>query len=165
MGQSRIKIGPEAVAAAALFFVLLCLMTAQVVLRFGFGIAVSWLEEVIRLVFVWSVYSSFLVAAIDDSHIRVSLHISLLPPRWQNLVLGLADLVWVGFNSAIIYGACVYSLSLMQFPYRMPTTGVNLLWAFAIVPAGFFILSLRVLWNIRLRARGELQTSFTQAEM
>jgi TRAP-type C4-dicarboxylate transport system permease small subunit len=56
-------------------------------------------------------------------------------------------------------------MSLWQYPYRMPTTGLNLIWAFAIIPIAFFILSLRILVNIRRRDRGELDMTDAQAEM
>ncbi|MWD25894.1 TRAP transporter small permease subunit [Aquicoccus sp. SCR17] len=165
MTDRKERFSLEAIAAAVLMTALVVLMSAQVILRFGFGMSVSWLEEVIRLVFVWAVYSCFLVAAIDDKHIRVALHVSLLPQKAQFVVLGLADLLWVAFNGVVIWGAVTYSLSLLDFPYRLPTTGINLIWAFAIVPVGFFILSLRILFNIRRRIRGELDLSDAQTEM
>ena len=159
------KFGIEAAVAALLLTALVVMMTAQVVMRSGFGTTLSWLEEVIRIVFVWAVYASVLVAAIDDKHIRVALHITMLPHKAQLVVLAIADLCWIAFNSTLIYGACVYSLSLWQYPYRMPTTGLNLIWAFAIIPFAFLILSIRILVNIRRRARGELDMTDAQAEM
>ncbi|WP_164615401.1 TRAP transporter small permease [Pseudotabrizicola algicola] len=159
------KFGVETAIAAVLLTILMVMMTAQVVLRFGFGTSITWLEEVIRIVFVWAVYASVLVASIEDKHIRVALHITFLPHRLQLVVLGIADLCWIGFNAVVIYGACIYSMSLWQYPYRLPTTGINLIWAFAIIPVAFFILSVRILVNIRRRARGELDMTDAQAEM
>lgn len=165
MDTQHRKFGVEAVVAAVLLTALVIMMTAQVVMRFGFGTTLSWLEEVIRIVFIWAVYASVLVAAIDDKHIRVALHITMLPHKAQLVVLAIADLCWIAFNSTLIYGAWIYSLSLWQYPYRMPTTGLNLIWAFAIIPIAFFILSIRILVNIRRRARGELDMTDAQAEM
>lgn len=165
MQGKRLSFGLEAATAAVLLTSLIILMTLQVVLRFGLGTTLSWLEELIRINFVWAVYASVLVAAIDDKHIRVALHLTLLSQRAQHVVLAIADLCWVAFNAVVIYGAWIYSMSLFQFPYRMPTTGLNLIWAFAVIPIAFFILSLRILLNIRRRLRSELEFADVQREM
>lgn len=145
------KVPLEGWVATVLFAALVSMMTAQVVLRFGFGIAVSWLEEVSRSTFVWAVYASFLVAAADDRHIRVALHLSYVPHRVQKLFLMLADVVWIAFNFVVIYGAALYCIELYEYPYMMPTTDINLLWVFLVVPLGFGLLSIRVGVNIRKR--------------
>lgn len=165
MDNSRSSFNPANVVAAVLLVLLLIEMTAQIVLRFGLNTTVSWLEELIRINFVWAVYACVLVAAVDDKHIRVALHISLLPKRLQALFLGIADIGWVAFNAVIIYGACVYSLSLLEFPYRMATTGINLFWPFLVIPLGFSLLSILVLINIHRRAKGELEMTDVQKEM
>lgn len=154
-------VGPEGWVAALLLVVLVVMMSAQVFLRFVFGMAVSWLEEVIRFVFVWSVYASFLVAAADDRHIRVALHLSVLPRRMQKAVLAVADLLWIGFNLVLIYASIKYCLSLIDFPYRMPTTRINLLWVFIVVPLGFLLLSIRIGINIGRRNREEIEAHDT----
>ncbi|WP_116135116.1 TRAP transporter small permease [Tropicimonas sp. IMCC34043] len=155
----------EGVFAAVFLAALLATMTAQVVLRSGFGITISWLEEVIRMVFVWAVYACVLVAAVDDKHIRVAQHLTLFPVRIRKLILSFADLVWVAFNATVIYGATIYSLSLIEFPYRMPTTKVNLVWVFSIIPIAFTLLSFRILINIRRRWLGEIDMTDAQKEM
>lgn len=165
MDSSRPTFRLENIIAAILLAALLASMTTQVVLRFGFGSTISWLEEVIRILFVWSVYACVLVAAVDDMHIRVALHITLLPKRLQALVLAAADIGWVAFNALLIYGGVVYSLDLLQYPYRMPTTGINLVWVFSIIPIAFTLLSLRILLNIVRRWRGDLDMTDIQKEM
>ena len=147
---------PEAWIAGTLLSVLVCLMTAQVVLRFAMNTSISWLEEIIRLVFVWAVYASILIAAADDRHIRVAAHLSLLPTAWQKVILAIADLVWIVFNLVVVYAALKYVLALIKRPYLLPTTGINLVWFFMIVPIGFLILSIRVAMNIRQRWTGSL---------
>lgn len=148
------KLAPEAWAASLLLSTLVVMLTAQVVLRFVFNIGVSWLEEVIRFVFVWSVYASFLVAAEDDRHIRVALHLSWLPPRWQTVMLTIADLVWIAFNLIVVWFAALYAQSLFEFPYISQTTGINMVWVFLVVPMGFLLLSVRVARFMIKRARG-----------
>lgn len=155
----------EGLFAALFLAALLAAMTVQVVLRSGFGMTISWLEEVIRIIFVWAVYACVLVAAVDDKHIRVAQHLQLFPIRVRKLIMGIADIGWIAFNAVVIYGAVVYSLSLIEFPYRMPTTKVNLVWVFAIIPIAFSLLSIRILVNIRRRWRDEIDMTDAQKEM
>lgn len=131
-----------------LLALLVVLLIAQVTLRFVFGIGVSWLEETIRIAFVWSMYFSFLLAAADNRHIRVGLQISLLPERAQKIVLTVADLIWIGFNLVIVWFGAIYVSSLFDYPYLSPTIGINLAWVYTIVPLGFALLTVRVVINI-----------------
>jgi len=165
MEQDKPRRPVEGIFAAALLAGLLAAMTVQVVLRSGLGMTISWLEEVIRIIFVWAVYACVLVAAVDDKHIRVAQHLLLLPVRARKIVLGIADMGWIAFNTIMIYGATIYSLSLIEFPYRMPTTGINLVWAFSIIPIAFTLLSIRILVNIRRRWTGEIDMTDAQKEM
>lgn len=146
----------EAWVAIPLLAVLVGLLTAQVVLRFFFHTAVSWLEEVIRILFVWSMYFSFVVAASDNRHIRVALHISALPQFAQRVVFTIADLIWIGFNLVVTYFGIEYVASLFDFPYLSPTTGINLAWVYMIVPIGFALLTVRVAVNIFRMWRGDV---------
>lgn len=155
-GFSWRKLPPEAWIAAPLLAVLVGLLTAQVTLRFIFNIGVSWLEETIRIVFVWSMYFSFLVAAADNRHIRVALHVSAFPNTAQKVIFTLADLIWIGFNLTIVYFGTTYVLSLFDYPYLSPTIGINLAWVYMIVPLGFALLSVRVLINIVRLWRGDI---------
>ncbi len=155
----------EGVFAAVFLAALLVTMTVQVVLRSGLGMTISWLEEVIRIIFVWAVYACVLVAAVDDKHIRVAQHLLLLPIKARKVIMGIADIGWVAFNALVIYGATVYSLSLIEFPYRMPTTKVNLVWVFSIIPIAFTLLSIRILVNIRRRWIDEIDMTDAQKEM
>ena len=155
----------EGIFAALFLSALLCAMTVQVVMRSGFGMTISWLEEVIRIIFVWAVYACVLVAAVDDKHIRVAQHLQLFPIVIRKAIMSIADIGWVAFNAVVVYGAVVYSLSLIEFPYRMPTTKVNLVWVFSIIPIAFALLSIRILVNIRRRWRGEIDLTDAQKEM
>ncbi len=95
----------------------------------------------------------------------VAQHLLLLPIKARKVIMGIADIGWVAFNALVIYGATVYSLSLIEFPYRMPTTKVNLVWVFSIIPIAFTLLSIRILVNIRRRWIDEIDMTDAQKEM
>ncbi|ANB36068.1 TRAP transporter small permease [Rhodovulum sulfidophilum] len=121
------------------------LLGFQVVARFGMGRSFSWLEEVSRFAFVWAVYFGFVIAAEGDRHIRVSLHLGLLPTKLRLCMLTLADLLWLGFNAVVIWYGYQFTVSMFEFPYISQTTGINLVWVQMIVPLGFAFMSIRIL--------------------
>ncbi|ARC90604.1 C4-dicarboxylate ABC transporter permease [Rhodovulum sp. MB263] len=121
------------------------LLGFQVIARFGMGRSFSWLEEVSRFAFVWAVYFGFVIAAEGDRHIRVSLHLGLLPTKLRLVMLTLADLLWLGFNAVVIWYGYQFTVSMFEFPYISQTTGINLVWVQMIVPLGFAFMSIRIL--------------------
>lgn len=120
------------------------LLALQVVARFGFNRSFSWLEEVSRFAFVWSVYFGFVIAAAQDRHIRVSLHIEQLPRFWRLTALTFADALWLVFNAIVIWHGFWFTLSMFEFPFISQTTGINLAWVQLIVPLGFTLMSIRI---------------------
>lgn len=136
---------PEEWLGAILMTLVVALLGFQVVLRFGFGRSLSWLEEVSRFAFVWSVYFGFVIAAEKDRHIRVSVHIDALPPTARRVVMTVADTLWLVFNAIVIWHGYWFTLSMFDFPFISQTTGINLVWVQMIVPLGFLFMSVRVL--------------------
>ncbi|SFU97535.1 TRAP transporter small permease [Halomonas korlensis] len=131
--------------SAILLTVVIALLGFQVVLRFGFGRNLSWLEEVSRYFFVWAIYFGFVIAAEQNRHIRVTFHISMLPETTQKVVLTIADMVWLAFNIVVIWQGGKMFYESMQFPYISQTTGINLAWVQLIVPLGMLFISVRVI--------------------
>ena len=86
----------------------------------------------------------FIVAAEADRHIRVALHLKLLPPKGRLMMLTLADTLWLAFNAVVIWHGYHFTVSMFEFPYISQTTGINLVWVQMIVPLGFVFISIRV---------------------
>lgn len=149
----RARRTPEQWAGATLMTIVVVLLSVQIVGRYGFGRSFSWLEEVSRFAFVWAVYFGFVVAAEADRHIRVALHLQLLPPKGRLLMLTLADALWLAFNAVVIWHGYFFTMSMFEFPYISQTTGINLVWVQMIVPLGFVFISIRVIQVIIARWR------------
>nr|WP_205600972.1 TRAP transporter small permease [Halomonas socia] len=150
--------------AALLMTVVIALLGAQVVLRFGFGRNMSWLEEVSRYFFVWAIYFGFVIAAEQNRHIRVTFHISMLPVTFQKIILTLADTVWLVFNIVLIWQGGKMFYESMQFPYISQTTGINLAWVQVIVPLGMLFISVRVIGCMVARWKYGLDTKDTRVD-
>lgn len=78
-------------------FAAFCLLTlVQVVNRYAIGSELYWTEEVVILLFVWSVMTGVPVALWSRSEIVVDL-LALPPGRLKQVQQGLAELTSVGF--------------------------------------------------------------------
>ena len=121
------------------------LMTAQVILRFGFNSPKAWAEEVVRYLFIWSVFLGSLIALMRGTHIRVTFLIELAGPKFEAVSLflgriaGLLSFVFVayfGFGLAYDNKATeFYTLPFMPMvifylsvPICMSLMAVYLLW-------------------------------------
>jgi len=143
----------ETVISIASTLVLIVILTLQVFARFVLHKSIAWTEEVSRIAFVWAVYGSIVYTAKLDKHIRLTFVLMLFPAKVQKIILSLADLFWIGMNLMITYQSILYIMRLFRFPYISQTLGINLVFAYFIVPVGFALKSYRILMCIINRFR------------
>jgi TRAP-type C4-dicarboxylate transport system permease small subunit len=108
----------------------------QVLARFVFRVPISWTEETIRFVFIWSV---FLMAALlfeDDSHIRVDFFSRYIPPKLRRAF----DLVGDTLTVLVLGAIVVLGTQLMQVARETDATSpamqVPMVWVYAVFPIG-----------------------------
>lgn len=66
--------------------VMLAALAAQVVMRYVFGVALSWSEELALLLFTWVVLLMSAIGVREGFHVRMDLLAARLPPRPRNLL-------------------------------------------------------------------------------
>lgn len=143
----------EEAVCAVLLCLLMLLLGLQVVLRFGFGTALTWSEELIRFLFVWFAYLGAVLGAQRGAHIRITSFVALLPgARLRRAILLVADLAWVAFNLAVVMISWRLLETFLRFPQRSAALGVDLFWIYLVVPLSFALMTGRL---IQLRLRGE----------
>ena len=81
----------------ALLVVLGVMLTAQVIMRFGFGLGYSWIEEITRMLFVWVIFLGAVAAMRRNLHIRVEAGLLLFPQPLRPLAGWLGDLALFAF--------------------------------------------------------------------
>lgn len=146
-------LGPFARAVLPVFQTLAAVLLAgavlvtsfQVISRFGFNRPYPWAEEVGRYLFVWTVYSGFLVAVVKRTHIRVTFLADRLPSAVSaglDVVLRLVAVVtfaWIAWLGHLL------ALRNMSRPF-FTISDMTLVWLYAAVPgamalaAAFLIL-------------------------
>ena len=143
------------------FFV--CLLFLQVVLRLVFGGAhflshyiaffehyplpasLAWGEELSRFAFVWFVFFGATYAARLAAHNRVTFQFKLFPKIVGNISTFLSDLVWIVFNSVMIYYSIIVIREGFEFPEYSPTLDWVMAYIFMIFPIAFTLMNIRII--------------------
>lgn len=73
--------------------------------------------------------------------------------RWAVLIFG--DVIWLGFNVAVLYGAYVIISDMYRYPYNSAVLNLPMYYVYAIIPIFYVTLSIRVIQGILARLRGE----------
>jgi TRAP-type C4-dicarboxylate transport system permease small subunit len=95
-------------AASFLLACAVVLMTAQVILRFGFNAPQAWAEEVDRYLFIWSVYLGAAVALIKGTHIRVTFVVDQIPggealSQWLTRIIGVLAFGFTAYHGFYLF--------------------------------------------------------------
>ncbi len=136
---------------AAILLLLAGLVTVvflQVASRFVFKIPIEWSEELARFIFIWFCWLGSSYATLSFHHIRITAHLSALPPRLARALLIAGDLLWIGFNLFVVVAGVMYLYSTIEYPYRAMITEINMFWIFLPIPVIFIVFTLRVIYNL-----------------
>lgn len=141
--------------AVSIAVVLATLLTAQVVLRFGFSLGFAWIEEIARVLFVWLIFLGAVVAMRDHAHIRVTLGLWPLPEVWRSRVELIGDIALFAFCVATAWYGALLVASTVELQFRLQATGISMFWPYIIMPASFALQAVRlVLWHWRRVKQG-----------
>jgi len=125
------------------------MLTIQTILRYFFGYAITWTEEVLRISFIWGVYFATGNSAKRDKHIRITVPLKILfRKKIRNLILLIGDFIFFSYSIFLGIEGVKLVNSMFEYPYMSPTLSVNMAFFYAIVPIIYFILSIRVAQNI-----------------
>lgn len=138
----------EEYLGVALLAMLGVILTVQVVLRFGWGLGYSWMEEVARMLFIWVIFLGAVVAMRRNLHIRVEAGLYLFPSAIRRPVALLGDAILFAFCLAVAWHGAELVVSTLQFDFRLQSTNVSMFWPYLIMPISFALQALRLaLWH------------------
>lgn len=119
-----LKASALAIAATALAAIL-CLVFAQVTMRFVFDRPLSWPEELSRIIFIYLVFIGAAEASVARTHIAVDMvdtfGLSSHIDRWINV---LRDLAMLTVLVIIVVGA--WTMIPIVHSMRLPATGLRI---------------------------------------
>lgn len=129
----------EEAIIVALISAMSLLIGVQVFMRYAMSASLSWSEELSRYLFIWLTYLGVAFAVRRDAHIRVTMLVSIFPPRLQLATRILTHVIFAGFAAFVMYqgwfmvertfrfGQTSASLGIpMGFVYLAPVTGFAL---------------------------------------
>jgi len=150
--------GGEELLGVALLVVLGVLLTAQVVMRFVLGLGYSWMEEIIRMLFIWVIFLGAVAAMRRNLHIRVEAGLLLFPRLLRPFAGWLGDLLLFGFCLAVTWHGIELVMSSADGSFRLQSTGVSMFWPYLIVPISFGLQAVRLaLWRFGVRPDEPMQ--------
>lgn len=134
----------EALVATS-YVVIVVVGFAQVLFRFVFASPLSWSEELVRYVFVWSVFLTAAIAFNLNSHISIDFLTTWYPPRLQR-VFALVSWGCVILGVVVVF---VLGMQLIQSPsvrlQKSPAMEIPMIVPYAAIPVGCAVMMVNIL--------------------
>ncbi len=124
------------------FFVLILFL--QVLCR-ELGFSLSWSTELSLFAFIWFVYFGASFAARLGAHNRVRLHLQLFPPIVGKVCLLITDIIWIIFNSIMVWYGYKEVMLNFEFPVTSQVLGWQSSYVFMVFPISFALMSVRII--------------------
>lgn len=112
--------------------VMVCVVSAQVALRYGLNRSIDWADEVGRLAFVWSIFLAIPLGVRQGSHIGINIMVDKLPDAWRSVFKRAGAAVCAAMMFAIAWAA--FRVAREQWDELMATVDWSVGWF--IVPVG-----------------------------
>ncbi|MEO7853203.1 MAG: TRAP transporter small permease [Rubrivivax sp.] len=145
------------VAVLGLVAVMLLALSFQVVMRYVFGQALSWSEELALLCFSWSMLLAIALGVRDAIHVRLELLVDSLPPPLRRAMDKLVTLSIAGIGAFIAWSGQNYvvdSLGATSAAIGYPTA-----WLYACAPVCGVLVTLFAFERLLLGAPPAAPTS------
>ena len=134
-----------ATTVATCYVVIVVVGFSQVLFRFAFHISLAWSEEVVRYVFIWSVFLTAALAFNLDSHIVIDFMITWYPPRLKRLAALIAwGCVIVGLIILFVLGIQLIQAPSVRFQ-KSPAMEIPMTIPYAAIPVGCVLMMVNVL--------------------
>ncbi len=143
----------EGYISAVLFIILIFFLSTQIFLRYMFLTTVTWFEEVARYCYVFSIYFAFCYASQKDKHIRITFVLNLFPEKLRNVIQNISDYLWILYNLIMVIIGVQLLMSMLNYPYYSASLHINQFYIYIIIPFAFFLMSFRIIQNVRKRFR------------
>jgi len=128
---------------------------AQVLFRFVFASPLSWSEELVRYVFVWSVFLTAAIAFNLNSNIVIDFLTCWYPPRLQRVVALLSwACVIVGVSILFVLGMQLVQAPSVRFQ-KSPAMEIPMTVPYAAIPVGCVLMMINILRAARRTWKGE----------
>ena len=129
--------------------VMVGVVSAQVVLRYGFAGSLDWSDEVSRLAFVWSIFLAIPLGVRQGAHIGIDVLVAQLPPLGQMALRRAAAVLGALMMFAIAWAT--FGVAQGQWDELMSTLDWSVGWFTVPVGIGSFLSGLHL---VRIAVQG-----------
>ena len=129
-------------AVVLIFIFMVGIVSAQVVMRYGFNVSIDWAEESGRLAFVWVVFLAIPLAASQGAHIGINLFVDKFSPAHQYLIQRVSAALCAALSFAIAW-SCI-ELCRDQWDELMATIDISVAYFFVAVGVGMLCTGLHM---------------------
>ena len=133
----------EVLCAVCLVTMSSCIML-QVVLRYIFGEASAWVEEISIIGMVGGVYFGAALAVRNKDHLRIVFILNLLPKWLKTIMIIFSDILWMGFLIFLLLQSIEYMKLMFDTHHILPGLGIENRWPQLIVPIALVLMIIRM---------------------
>jgi TRAP-type C4-dicarboxylate transport system permease small subunit len=138
----RILDGIDSVLKTICIFIMaaiVAMLSYAVIMRYVFHMPPSWSMELSRYSFLWMVMLCAVIVTREETHIRMSFLVNLLPPRVWFAWTTLLRLAMIGFCYVMVrYGLAIFPIVSQA---NSPTLGVSMGYMYFSIPAGGVLMA------------------------
>lgn len=122
-----------------------CVMMLQVIMRYAFGNALPWAEEVCRYCFVYSAFLSVPYTAKKGLGIRVDVLYRLFPKALQKLLNYFYEILQIAFYGYLAYSSIDVIKNVAASGALSTALRIPMQWIYIIIPIGFGLGVIRLI--------------------
>ncbi len=135
------------------------LVFIQVMMRYLFNNSLSWSEELARFIFLWLSWIGASYAVKERSHFRVEMFANMVKGKNRKSFEILVLFVWFIFSVVMTYYGTQLILFLSETGQNSAAMEIPMSWAYASVPVGCGLMSIRLIIEIKKILSGEYDPS------
>ena len=150
----KVEIYFGAAAVMAIFI----LTTMGIVMRYFFNRPLSWCEEVIIYMFIWTGFLAVSYTLSKDNHVRFSLLLDKIPDPCQSVLLAVMDILIAAVFVVLLPSA----IRCIAFLLNTPAMKIPEKYFYYIVPVGYCLIIFHSAVNMLSRFFPEKKTDITQ---
>ncbi|NLY36856.1 MAG: TRAP transporter small permease [Tissierellia bacterium] len=148
----------EDTALIVMFAAMVGIIFFQVVMRYVFNNSSSWSEELGKFLFVWLSWIGISIGHRRKEHIRITLVVDKLPPKWKIISEALSELVLIIICGITLY----YGIMMIGIQKTTPYAGIKIstAWGYLslVLGCGIFILRATVYFIESIKSLSDKDT-------
>lgn len=149
---------------SALICAALIVTTASAMLVYQFGVVIPWLDDVLRMMIIWSVYLGAVSLCLHNDHISMDAFYLIMPAPIRRMIDILIAIIAVAVCLIIARYSADTLLREIEFGQLLPS-GFLPSWPQSLaLPFCFSLMALAYLANVPAILKGKRQVALSEAE-